>query len=54
MPVQWLGLGAFTTMALVQSLVEELKSRKPHGTTGKKKRVGRDSGGLGMMVRKEL
>ena len=37
MPVQWLGLGAFTTVALVQSLVEELRSRKPRGSTRKKK-----------------
>ena len=26
--VQWLGLGAFTAMTRVQSLVRELKSRK--------------------------
>ena len=28
--VQWLGLGAFTTMARVQSLDGEVRSRKPH------------------------
>ena len=28
--VQRLGLGAFTAMAQVQSLVGELRSRKPH------------------------
>ena len=29
--VQWLGLGAVTAVARVQSLVGELKSCKPHG-----------------------
>ena len=29
--VQWLGLGAFTAGVRVQSLVEELRSRKPCG-----------------------
>ena len=29
--VQWLGLGAFITVAWVQSLVWELRSPKPHG-----------------------
>ena len=29
--VQWLGLGIFTTMAWVQSLVIELRSDKLHG-----------------------
>ena len=29
--VQWLGLGAFTARAQVQSLVGELRSRKPRG-----------------------
>ena len=29
--VQWLGLGAFTAVAQVQSLVEELRSHKPLG-----------------------
>ena len=31
--VQWLGLGAFTARTWVQSLVGELRSRKPHSTT---------------------
>ena len=35
--VQWLGLGAVTATAQVQSLVGELRSRKPQGTTKKKK-----------------
>ena len=30
--VQWLGLGAFTLVAWVQSLVGELRSYKPQGT----------------------
>jgi len=47
LPVQWLRLGAFTTVALVQSLVEELKSHKPHGTTGKKKEWAGVVGGWG-------
>ena len=29
--IQWLRLGAFTAGAQVQSLVEELRSPKPHG-----------------------
>ena len=53
MPVQWSGHSAFTTVALVQFLVEELRSRKPHGTTGKRTE-GRGGGGLGIMVRKKL
>ena len=35
--VQWLGLGIFTTMAWVQSLVGELRSHEPHGVAEKKK-----------------
>ena len=35
--VQWLGLGAFTARAGVQSLVWELRSHKPHGAAKKKK-----------------
>ena len=31
--VQWLGLVTFTVVAWVQSLVRELKSHKPRGTT---------------------
>ena len=34
--VQWLGLGAFTAVAQVQSLVRELRSRKPHSTAKNK------------------
>ena len=37
--VQWLGLGAFTARAQVQSLVEELRSHKPPGQERKKKVV---------------
>ena len=38
--VQWLGLGIFTTMAWVQSLVLELRSYKLHGKSKKwKKKV---------------
>ena len=33
--VQWLGLGAFTAVAQVQSLVGELRSCKPHGVAKK-------------------
>ena len=36
MEVQWLGLGAFITVAQVQSLVGELGSRKLHSTTKQK------------------
>ena len=36
--VQWLGLGIFTAMAWVQSLVGELRSHEPHGMEKKKKR----------------
>ena len=36
--VQWLGLGAFTAVAQVQSLVGELRSCKPCGATKKKKK----------------
>ena len=39
MVVQWLGLGAFTAVAQVQSLVEELRSRKLHSTTKQKKPI---------------
>ena len=35
MVVQWLGLCSFTTTALVQFLVGELKSHKPHGAAKK-------------------
>jgi len=35
--VQWLGVGIFTIMACVQSLVGELRSCKPHGVAKKKK-----------------
>jgi len=34
--VQWLGLSAFTEVALVQSLVGELRSPKPWGIAKKK------------------
>ena len=37
--VQWLGLGAFTAGARVQSLVGELRSRKPHDVAKKKKNM---------------
>ena len=33
--VQWLGLGALTAVAQVQSLVGELRSCKPHGVAKK-------------------
>ena len=36
--VQWLGLGAFTAVAQVQSLVGELRSHKPCGAAKKKKK----------------
>ena len=36
--VQWLGLGAFTSVAWVQSLVGEVRSCKPRGTAKKKKK----------------
>ena len=35
--IQWLGLDAFTSVAWVQSLVGELRSRKPHGMARKKR-----------------
>ena len=35
--VQWLGLGAFTAVAKVQSLLGELRSHKPHVASKKKK-----------------
>ena len=38
--VQCLGLGAFTAMARVQSLVRELRSCKPHRTTPQEKGGG--------------
>ena len=41
--VQWLGLGAFTAMARVQSLVRELTSRKPRSTAKKKKKNSKNS-----------
>ena len=34
--VQWLGLGAFTASAPVQSLVREIRSCKPRGVAKKK------------------
>ena len=37
--VQWLGLGTFTVVAQIQSLVRELRSSKPHGVAGIKKTV---------------
>ena len=37
--VQWLGLGTFTAVARVQSLVGELRSHKPcHGPKNKQKK----------------
>ena len=36
--VQWLGYGTFTVVAQVQSLVEELRSHKPHTAAKKKKK----------------
>ena len=36
--IQWLGLGAFTVGAQVQSLVKELRSLKLHGLDKKKKK----------------
>ena len=36
--VQWLGLGAFTAVAQIQSLVRELRSHKPRGSAKKKKK----------------
>ena len=36
--VQWLGLGTFTTMYWVQSLIWELRSCKPQGVATKKKK----------------
>ena len=36
--VQWLGLGAFTAVAQVQSLVGELRSCKLHGMARPKKK----------------
>ena len=37
--VQWLGVGTFTAMAWVQSLVGELRSGKPRSATKKKKNL---------------
>ena len=37
--VQWLGLSAFTAVAQVRSLVQELRSHKPGGTVKKKKKI---------------
>ena len=39
MAVQWLGLGAFTAGARVQSLVRKLRSRVPSGSAKKKKKL---------------
>ena len=36
--VQWLGLCTLTAVALVQSLLEELRSRKLHGVAKKNKK----------------
>ena len=36
--VQWLGVGTFTARAWVQSLVRELRSRKPQKGAAKKKK----------------
>ena len=36
--VLWLGLGAFTPMAQVRSLVREIRSPKPRGVIKKEKR----------------
>ena len=36
--VQWLGVGAFTTMAWVQSLIGELRFHKPRRQSGKKRK----------------
>ena len=36
--VQWLGLGAFTARAQVQSLVQELRSGRPLGAAKRKKK----------------
>ena len=36
--VQWLGLGTFTAVAWVQSLVRELRPRRPH-SLGQKKEI---------------
>ena len=41
--VQWLGLGAFTAVAWVQSLVGELRSRKPHSATKKTKTINKQT-----------
>ena len=38
--VQWLGLGAFTDVVQVQSLVRELRSHKLHSMAKKKKKIG--------------
>ena len=43
--VQWLGLGAFTAVAWVPSLVEELRSRNPRSMAKKKKKK---EGAMGM------
>ena len=40
--VQWLGLGAFTAGARVQSLVRELGSRKPRSMAKRKKKRERE------------
>ena len=37
--VQWLGLGAFTAVARVQSLVREIRSHKSHDKAKKEKKV---------------
>ena len=42
--VQWLGLRAFTAVARVQSLVRELRSRKPHSTARKVKKYNSGTG----------
>ena len=40
--VQWLGLDAFTAVAWVQSLVEELRSYKLYDMVKKKKKKKKD------------
>ena len=37
--VLWLGLGAFTAGVQIQSLLRELRSRKPHDAAKKKKKT---------------
>ena len=54
--LQWLGLGAFTAGAWVQSLVRELRSCKPGGAAKKKEKycnlqshvLGKSHSGVGL------